>query len=75
MLTYTIEDLWERTGYESDIPFVLGLPLHEIPICLLSSDNQPTRTLNLNFPASKMIRMYISIPDNFVCLGCVIIEA
>lgn len=60
MLTYTIEDLWEKTGYESDIPFVLDLLLHEIPICLLSSDN-PYQVSEFELPSfqnDKNIHFY-----------------
>lgn len=58
-----MEGLWEVTGHESEILFAVDLLLHGLPLCLLSSDSQPTG-LNLDFPASRMMRKHISIPSS-----------
>lgn len=50
-----MEGLWEVTG---EILFAVDLLL-----CLLSSASQPTG-LNLDFPASRMMRKHISIPSS-----------
>lgn len=59
-----MEGLWEVTGHESEILFAVDLLLHGVLLCLLSSDSQPTGPLNLDFPASRMMRKHISIPSS-----------
>lgn len=40
MIIHKVEGLWEVTGHESEVPFAVDLLLHEVPICLLSSNNE-----------------------------------